>query len=420
MSTSDPCYVIHGGRPLRGSIAVSGSKNAALYALAATLLTADPVTLRNVPRIADIDEMAEVCRSVGSTVSIEGETVRTSTPVITSTEPPAALIVRLRASFLVMGALLGRAGEALCAPPGGDVIGSRPLDVHFVGFEALGASVAREDGGWRVRAAHLRGARIFFDYPSVLGTVNVLFAAVLSEGHTTIINAAPEPEVAMAADMLIGMGARITGHGTPTIEIEGVPRLHGVDFAVIPDRLEAGTYLLAGAATHGDVRVLNAVPHHLDSLIAKLREMGAAVDASPEGGIRVEASGALKAVHMQAVPYPGFATDLHPPMAAALTQAAGVSMVHERVYDNRTLYVNELRKLGARIVTAGEAVIIEGPSALSGTAVRALDIRAGAAVVVAGLAAQGETTVRDIGHLDRGYAGLEERLTTLGAEISRR
>ena len=420
MSPSDPCYVIVGGRPLRGTIAVSGSKNAALYALAATLLTADPVTLRNVPRIADIDEMAAVCRSVGARITIEGETVRAETPVITSTAPPADQVMRLRASFLVMGALLGRAHEALCAPPGGDVIGSRPLDVHFVGFRALGAEVTREDGGYRVRAARLLGARIFFDYPSVLGTVNVLFAAVLAEGHTTIINAAPEPEVAMAAEMLIGMGARVSGHGTPTIAIEGVSRLHGTDFTVIPDRLEAGTYLLAGAATGGDVCVANAVPHHLDSLMAKLREMGAEVDDSPESGIRVAARGTLTAVQVQAVPYPGFATDLHPPMAAALTQAAGVSIVHERVYDNRTLYVNELRKLGARIVTAGEVVIIEGAAALSGTSVRALDIRAGAAVVVAGLAAQGETTVHDIGHLDRGYAGLEERLTALGAEIARR
>ena len=420
MSPADQCYVIGGGRPLRGEVAVSGSKNAALYAIAAGLLTAEPLTLTNVPRIADIDEMANILSDLGAQVEVDDETVRIATPQITSTAPPAAKVMRLRASFLVMGALLGRTGEAECVPPGGDVIGSRPLDVHFVGFKMLGAAVSRHGANWRAEASRLHGARIFFDYPSVLGTVNVLFAAVLAEGHSTIVNAAPEPEVAMAAQLLNAMGARITGEGTSTIEVDGVRSLHGAEFAIIPDRLEAGTYLLAGAATGGDVRVTNAVPHHLDSLIAKLREMGMTVEANAEAGIRAAANGPLQAVQVQAVPYPGFATDLHPQMAAALTQAQGISLVHERVYDNRTLYVNELRKLGARIVTGGESVIIEGHTPLAGSAVRALDIRAGAAVVVAGLAAEGETTVHDIGHLDRGYADLETRLRALGAQIERR
>ncbi|MDA0270458.1 MAG: UDP-N-acetylglucosamine 1-carboxyvinyltransferase [Chloroflexi bacterium] len=414
-------FLIQGGRPLRGDVTVSGSKNAALYAVAAVLLTADPITLRNVPRIADIHEMAEILRAVGTHVEVEadGETIHFHTPEITSVVPPAELVTKLRASFLVMGALLGRAREAECPPPGGDVIGSRPLDVHFVGFRALGATVQRRGSSFHVQAARLRGGRVFFDYPSVLGTVNVMFAAVLAEGVTTIVNAAPEPEVEMAADMLVAMGARIRGQGTPTIEIEGVPTLHGADFSIIPDRLEAGTYLLAGCATHGDVRVTNAIPHHLDSLTAKMREMGVTVTEDASGGIRAVADRVLQATQVQAVPYPGFATDLHPPMAAALTQAAGVSLVHERVYDNRTLYVNELRKLGARIIIGGDSVIIEGPSALSGSTVRALDIRAGAAVVVAALAAEGETVIQDIGHLDRGYADLQARLTALGAEIRR-
>ena len=419
MSPAEQCYVIQGGRPLHGDVTVSGSKNAALYAVAAGLLTADTLTLTNVPRIADIEEMAEILRELGSHVEIEGETVRISTPTIISTAPPAEMVMRLRASFLVMGPLLARAGEAESVPPGGDVIGSRPLDVHFVGFRMLGASVTRHGANWRVEAARLRGARIFFDYPSVLGTVNVLFAAVLAEGHTTIINAAPEPEVAIAAELPVAMGARIEGHGTPTIEIEGVAALHGAEFAIIPDRLEAGTYLLAGAATGGDVRVTNAVPHHMDSLVAKLREMGMRIETG-EAGIRAISDGPLQAGQVQAVPYPGFATDLHPQIAAAMTQAQGISIVHERVYDNRTLYVNELRKLGARIVTGGDLVIMEGPTRLAGSAVRALDIRAGAAVVVAGLAADGETTVHGIGHLDRGYADLEPRLRGLGAEIERR
>ena len=417
---AEQCYVIGGGRPLRGDVTVSGSKNAALYAVAAGLLTADTLTLTNVPRIADIEEMADILRELGSHVEIDGETVRISTPTITSTAPSADLVMRLRASFLVMGPLLGRAGEAECVPPGGDVIGSRPLDVHFVGFRMLGAAVTRHGASWRVEASRLHGARIFFDYPSVLGTVNVLFAAVLAEGHSTIVNAAPEPEVAMSARLLNAMGARITGEGTPTIEIDGVTSLHGAEFPIIPDRLEAGTYLLAGAATGGDVRVTNAVPEHMDSLITKLREMGMRVEAGPKVGIRAITDGPLQAVQVQAVPYPGFATDLHPQMAAAMTQAHGISIVHERVYDNRTLYVNELRKLGARIVTGGDLVIIEGPTHLAGSAVRALDIRAGAAVVVAGLAAEGETTVHGIGHLDRGYADLEPRLRALGAQIERR
>jgi UDP-N-acetylglucosamine 1-carboxyvinyltransferase len=411
-------YLVHGGRPLSGEITVSGSKNAALYTLPAALLTADPVTIRNVPRIADIREMAEICEEVGATVEFDGDTLHMHTPTITSTVPSPDLVSRLRASFLMMGALLGRAGEAECPPPGGDVIGSRPLDVHFVGFRRLGAEVERRGSSWRARAARLRGARIFFDYPSVLGTVNVLLAAVRAEGTTVIVNAAPEPEVAMLADMLVSMGARVSGQGTPTITVEGVTTLHGTDFTVIPDRLEAGTYLLAGVATRGDVRVTNADPLHIDSLLAKLEEMAVevTVDAS---GVRARHTGTLRATAVQAVPYPGFATDLHPPMAAALTQASGVSLVHERVYDNRTLYVNELRKLGARITTAGDTVLIEGPTALGGSTVRALDIRAGAAVMVAALAAEGETTILDIHHLDRGYADFQERLCSLGASVVR-
>ncbi|MGE3961096.1 MAG: UDP-N-acetylglucosamine 1-carboxyvinyltransferase [Dehalococcoidia bacterium] len=412
-------YVIQGGRPLTGDVTVSGSKNAALYTLPAALLTSDPVTIRNVPRIADIREMAEICEAVGSTVEIEGETVRMVTPAITSVAPPTELVSKLRASFLLMGALLGRVGEAECPPPGGDVIGSRPLDVHFVGFRALGATVERHGTSWRVTASSLSGARIFFDYPSVLGTVNVLFSAVKAQGTTTIVNAAAEPEVEMLADMMVSMGARITGQGTPVITVEGVDALHGTDFTVIPDRLEVGTYLLAGVATHGDVRVTNAEPAHLDSLLAKLRGMNARVEVDGTS-VRACSPGELLPVHVQAVPYPGFATDLHPPMAAALTQASGVSLVHERVYDNRTLYVNELRKLGARITTAGDTVLIEGPTKLGGSTVRALDIRAGAAVVVAALAAEGETRILDIHHLDRGYADLQERLGALGAVVERR
>lgn len=411
--------IIEGGRPLRGRITVSGSKNASLYALAAPLLTAEPVTLHNVPEIADTGEVAELLRALGAGVEIAGTDVTIRAAELTSSFAPPELVASTRASFLVMGPLLARLGEAGCPPPGGDAIGVRPLDVHLAGFRALGAEVVREGPAWVARASRLRGTRIFLDYPSVLGTVNVLFAAVLAEGTTTIVNAAAEPEVQMAAELLNAMGARISDIGSSTITIEGVERLHGAEFDVIPDRIEAGTYLLAGVATGGDIEVVGAVATHLDSLVAKLREAG--VEVTPtEGGLRVAVRGPIAPIQVQAVPYPGFPTDLHAPMAAMLTQAQGVSLVHERVFDNRTAYVAELRSMGARLTSAGQTVVIEGGAPLIGTSVRAHDVRAGAAVVIAGLCAEGETEVREIVHIDRGYADLVDRLRSLGAVIDRR
>jgi UDP-N-acetylglucosamine 1-carboxyvinyltransferase len=390
-----------------------------LYAVASALLTSDEVTLTNVPAIADIAEMADICRALGAEVELDGDRVSMRASEFTTTEPPVDKVLALRASFLVMGPLLGRMGEAKCPPPGGDVIGARPLDVHLTGFHALGATIERDGANWAASATRLRGARIFFDYPSVLGTVNVVLAAVLAEGATTIVNAAAEPEVTMVCRMLNEMGAQIDGLGTSTLEIEGVERVHGIEFRVDPDRLAAGTYLLAGVATGGDVTIRNALPEQLDSLIAKLDELGVTVEQPAAGGLRAAVEGPLSAVQLQAVPYPGFATDLHAPMAAVLTQADGVSLIHERVYDNRTLYVGELRKMGARITVGGQSVIIEGRSPLQGTVVRSLDIRAGAAVVLAGLAAEGETVVTDVHHLDRGYADLCPTLQALGADIQR-
>ena len=253
----------------------------------------------------------------------------------------------------------------------------------------------------------------------MLGTVNVLFAAVLAQGPTTIVNAAAEPEIEMAADMLNAMGARVTGHGSHTIAIEGVESLRGGEFTIIPDRIEGGTYLLAGAATGGDVTIEGALPEHFDSLLTKLREAGASVEAH-DSRVRVRCDRPLRAVQLQAVPYPGFPTDLHAPMAAALTQARGVSIIHERVFENRLLYLGELRSMGARMTAGGQSVIIEGPTPLVGSGVRALDVRASAAVAIAGLCASGETTVRDLVHLDRGYPRIEERLGALGAEVHRR
>jgi UDP-N-acetylglucosamine 1-carboxyvinyltransferase len=415
----DERLIITGGTPLRGSIPAVGSKNGALYA---ALLSKDTVVLRNVPEVADIVEMGRLFEALGASVAIEGTEVTITASELAESIAPPDLVASTRASFLVMGPLLARLGEAGCAPPGGDAIGVRPLDVHLAGFRALGASVDREGPNWvaRSRAKRLQGARIFLDYPSVLGTVNVIFAAVLAEGETTIVNAAAEPEVEMAGEMLKSMGARIAGHGTATVTISGVERLHGCDFTVIPDRIEAGTYLLAGAATRGSVEVTGARGDHLDGLLAKLSEAGARVEVTPQG-VCVGADGPLRAVQLQAVPYPGFATDLHAPMAATLTQAEGTSTIYERVYDNRTSYITELRAMGASITaSSGQLVQIEGPTPLVGTAVRALDIRAGAAVVIGGLCAEGETSISDIGHIDRGYSRLVERLSSLGASIARR
>ncbi|MBG92992.1 MAG: UDP-N-acetylglucosamine 1-carboxyvinyltransferase [Chloroflexi bacterium] len=412
--------LVNGGRPLKGELIVSGSKNGGLYAIAAALLTASPVTIHNIPEIADVLEMAAVCRSIGSQVEIDGNTIQIHTPAILSNSPPNDLVAALRASFLVMGPLLARTGEAICASPGGDVIGVRPLDVHLAGFRALGAEITQEESSWVAKAKSLTGDRIFLDYPSVLGTVNVMFAATLSIGTTTIINAAAEPEVAMVAEMLNQMGANINGHGTSLINITGVKELHGVEFEVKPDRIETGTYLLAGVATGGDISIINGQPKELDSLLSKFNEMGVKVEIfSSMEGIRVSALKTFHGIALQAVPYPGFPTDLHAPMAATLTQAIGVSTIHERVFDNRTAYVSQLRQLGAKIIDGGQTVIIDGGVPLIGTSVRALDIRAGAAVVIGGLAATGTTKIFDIEHLDRGYAHLTERLVNLGADVKR-
>jgi len=412
---------IRGGRRLEGRVQISGSKNAVLYAMAAALLTDDNLLLENAPCIDDVKAMAEILRYLGADVEQNPEdpsAIRLNGRGVFRTAAPSQLVMSLRASFLVMGALLGRRGEAACASPGGDVLGQRPLDVHFAGFAALGARVTREGDKFVVRADQLRGARIFLDYPSVLGTVNVLLAAVLARGTTQIVNAAAEPEVADLAAMLNAMGARIVGAGTHTMEIDGVESLHGTVHSLIADRLEAGTFALASAVTNGDVQLCGVDPRHLDSLWFKMRETGVQIDENPDC-FRVSRCGKLRATQIQAVPYPGLATDLHPPMAVLLTQAHGVSFVHERVYDNRFLYLGELRKLGAELVQAGATAVISGPTLLVGAPVRALDIRAGAALVLAGLAAEGETDIADMFHLDRGYQDLEEKLRGLGADVER-
>ncbi|HLE02016.1 MAG TPA: UDP-N-acetylglucosamine 1-carboxyvinyltransferase, partial [Dehalococcoidia bacterium] len=327
------------------------------------------------------------------------------------------LVSKNRASFLVMGPLLARFGQASSCPPGGDVLGQRPIDVHLAGFIALGAEVSRQDDKYLARAASLNGTTIFMDYPSHIGTENLLMAATMAKGKTVIKNASSEPEVASLAQVLNQMGARISGAGTSTIEIEGVPSLGAFHHRLIPDRLEAGTFAIAAALAGGRVTLTSVCCGHLDSLLWKLKEAGAQVAA--EGDCLTIASSPLRATNIQALPYPGFATDLQPTMGVLLTQAQGVSVIQERVYENRFLYVGELRKMGAEVMVAGQLALVSGPTPLIGTPVKALDIRSGAALVLAGLVARGTTEISDVYHLDRGYERLEEKLQGLGAHIRR-
>ncbi len=413
--------IVEGGHALHGNIRVNGSKNATMGAMAAALLVADDCVLHNVPDIGDVEQMARVLRSLGATVEWRGRNfLRVNASGLSSSTAPTDTVSNLRGSFLVMGALLGRLGEAACAPPGGDVIGQRPIDVHLAGFAALGADVARDAEKYMARAGRLKGATIFCDYPSVLGTQNLMLAAVTAQGTTTIVNAAAEPEVQGTAAMLQSMGANISGAGTHTIVVQGTDRLHGTEYEIIPDRLEAGTFAIAGAITHGEVRVEGARLEHLTSLIFKLRETGVDIVAEDETLWVRGIPGELRAVSIQALPYPGLATDLQAPVAVLLTQARGVSYVHERVFDNRLLYAGELRKMGAEVVTTGSTTaIISGPTPLVGASVQALDVRAGAALILAGLVASGRTEITDIYHVDRGYEHIDERLRSLGAVIER-
>lgn len=417
---TDARFRITGGPRLKGRVRISGSKNGADYAIAAALLTSGDVVLRNVPAIGDVRRMEELLEYLGATVTHEdASTLRINCANVDKHEVPAKLATPIRAGFLVMGSLLARFGRAACPPPGGDVIGIRPLDVHLSGFRTIGAEVARREAMFVATAPDgLRGGRVVLDYPSVMGTLNVMLAATLADGPTTIINAASEPEVASLADMLNDMGANIAGAGTHTIRIEGVRELGGVEHRVIPDRLEAGTFALAAAITCGEVELDEAVPEHLDALITKMRESGVEIEPT-DAGMRVRGSGDYRAVGAQAVPYPGLATDLHPPLAAFLTQARGVSTINERVFDNRMLYIGELRKMGADVITAGQTAIISGPTRLSAAPVKALDVRAGTACVLAGLIAEGTTEISDVFHIDRAHEELHVKLRALGASIER-
>lgn len=415
--------VVHGGTVLRGRVRVSGAKNHALAAMCAALLTDEDLVLTNVPDIRDVETLAELLVSLGATVErVAPGTLRLNAEGVRRCDAPTELISENRASFQVMGPLLARFGRASSAPPGGDVIGQRPIDVHLEGFAALGATVTRVGERFVAEVpagdGRLRGARVFMDYPSVSGTQNVMMAATLARGHTTIVNAATEPEVQELAHLLNSMGARIAGIGTQVLEIDGVDALHGAVGRIMPDRIEAGTYAIAAAITGGTVELCEAPVQVMDALLAKLRAAGVELETGEEG-LTVRRNGTLRAVSFQALPYPGLATDLHAPLAALLTQAHGVSIVHERVFDNRMLYVGELRKMGAEIVSTGSSAIVTGPTKLHGALVRALDVRAGAAVLLAALVADGTTIIDEVYHLDRGYERIDEKLRTLGASLER-
>ncbi len=418
---AEPCLRIAGHRRLIGEIRVNGAKNAALPCLAAALLSDEPSRIMRVPDIEDVHRLIEILKALGVEAEFGENEVVVRPSGVCGGSPPDELAAALRASFLVMGPLLARTGEASCGAPGGDVIGARPLDVHLAGFRALGAEV-ESIGGRTIASAHrgLRGATIVLDYPSVLGTENLLLASVLAGGRTRIVNAAMEPEIGCLADMLNAMGARISGAGQHTITVDGVERLSGVEHELIPDRIETGTLLIATAATRGDVCLTGASPSHLEALLAKLGEIG--VDVQPghdELRLTVRPESRLTATNVQALPYPGFATDLQAQITALLTRAEGTSMVHERVFENRMQHLDELRKLGANIVAGGSVSAINGPVDLSGAVVRGTDIRATAALIVAAVSARGESRVYGLRHLARGYADLPAQLAALGADIER-
>ena len=415
---------ITGGQPLNGEVLVSGAKNAALPELCATLLTAEPVTLRNVPRLQDVATMRRLLENMGVTVQTHGErggmTLHAADPI--TPEAPYELVKTMRASVLALGPLLARFGRAKVSLPGGCAIGSRPVDQHIKGLQAMGAEIVVEHGYMVAQLpagrTRLKGARITTDMVTVTGTENFLMAACLAEGETVLENAAQEPEIPDLAEMLIKMGARIEGHGTSRIRIQGVERLHDCEHAVVADRIEAGTFLCAVAATGGDVVLRHGRADHLDAVIDKLREAGAEIEAG-DGFIRVRASGRLKAQSFRTTEYPGFPTDMQAQFMALNCVAQGTSTVTETIFENRFMHVNEMMRLGARIQIDGKVAVVEGVEKLSGATVMATDLRASASLVIAGLVAEGDTIVDRIYHLDRGYDQMEIKLRGLGARIER-
>src|SRR5664280_3532836 len=413
-------FAITGGTALQGEIPTSGSKNSALPALAAALLTEEPIVLKHIPRVRDIRTIERLLVDIGSKVEAQGETVRLHTPQIVSPEAPYELVKTMRASSLVLGPLVARSGRARVSLPGGCAIGARPINLHIFGLEQLGARINQAHGYIEAAAPEgLHGAVVHFDRITVTGTEDLMMAAALAKGETLLRNAAREPEVADLADLLIKMGATIEGAGTSTIRIQGVERLHGAEHTIIPDRIEAGTFLTAGAISGGDVAVTGCNPEHLGALVAKLQQAGAEVTQPDATTLRVRGGGRLRSVDMTTEEYPGFATDLQAQYMALMTQAEGIAIIVEKIFENRFMHAQELARMGANIRLDGKQAIGAGPHALTGAGVIASDLRASASLVLGALVAKGETVIDRVYHIDRGYEKIEARLAGVGAKIRR-
>lgn len=414
--------IIHGGHELHGRVKISGAKNAVLPIIAATLLAQDkPCVLDEVPYLNDVCTIAEVLRQLGAKVDFNRQqhTLFVDSTVLKTVDAPYDLVRKMRASFVIMGPLLARYGKAKISMPGGCAIGTRPIDLHLKGFEALGAEIEIGHGFISATAPNgLKGTSIYLDFPSVGATENIIMAACMAEGQTILENAAQEPEIIDLANFLNIMGAKIRGAGTNVIKITGVPKLIGHNYTIIPDRIEAGTYMVAVAMTGGDIYIENAISEHLKPVIAKLNEAGVKIEEDIDG-IRVSCNKRPKAIDIKTLPYPGFPTDMQAQFMAMLTIADGTGLVTETVFENRFMHVDELKRLGACIKVDGRTSIVEGVPSLNGCQVKATDLRAGAAMVLAGLVANGETEVSYIHHIDRGYDNLVEKLCGLGADICR-
>ena len=411
--------IIQGGTKLTGTVKVSGAKNAVLPIIAASLLGSTPSRLLEAPNLEDVRTISEVIAHLGVPVGYEADALVIDSANITTCEAPYELVRKMRASFLVMGPLLARFGRAKISLPGGCAIGTRPIDLHLKGFEALGAEIELGHGYVEARAPHgLTGARIYLDFPSVGATENILMAAAMAKGQTILENPAEEPEIVDLANFLNAMGARVRGAGTNVIRIEGAPELKGCTHTVIPDRIEAGTYMVGAAITDGDVYIENALTEHLKPVVAKLKEAGVKIEEDVDG-VRVCGTGRLRSIDIKTLPYPGFPTDMQAQMMAMATLAEGTGMITETVFENRFMHVDELKRMGANIKIEGRSAVVEGVPRLTGCPVKATDLRAGAAMVLAGLVAEGETEIGCIHHIDRGYEGLVDKFRSLGADIRR-
>ncbi|MEW6446950.1 MAG: UDP-N-acetylglucosamine 1-carboxyvinyltransferase [Bacillota bacterium] len=410
--------VVCGGRPLKGRVRVDGAKNAALAILCGSILAGENIIVENIPNISDVQHIIQVITYLGARLSwLREDMLSITVPAFRSKEAPYELVKKLRASNLLLGPMLARCGEVRIPLPGGCNIGARPMDLHFKGLSALGAQLKLEKGCVWARARRLRGAQVYLDFPSVGATENIMMAACLAEGQTLIENAAKEPEVVDLANFLNGLGARIFGAGTDVIRIEGVTELtRPIHYSVIPDRIEAGTFMVAAVATHGEVQIEGVIPRHIQPLTAKLREMGAEITEG-EDTLYVQCPRELRPVNIKTMPYPGFPTDMQSQVMARLSAIPGTSMVVENIYENRFQVVPELRRMGARIKIEGRVAVVEGVPNLFGAQVRATDLRAGAALVIAGLMAEGETEISKAELIYRGYKDFEKKLSGLGANI---